>query len=226
MIRTQLSDSIEDYLKAIYELGREHDRVSTNQIATRLEVTAASVTGMLKRLAKNEPPLVEYQKHHGVTLTPAGKSVALEMVRHHRLLEMFLHETLGYAWDEVHLEADRLEHVISEEFEERLAEHLGHPRHDPHGSPIPSRSLQLPSAQLVTMNKLQPGDQAVVRQVEDDDPALLRYLSTIGLVPGACLDVQAYSQFDENLSVLISDAPTQVVLGPAVTRQIKVELIR
>ncbi|HEY4718118.1 MAG TPA: metal-dependent transcriptional regulator, partial [Anaerolineales bacterium] len=115
--RETLSQSIEDYLKAVYELTRGEGRASTNALAEYLNIAPASVTGMLQKLAATEPALLEYQKHHGVRLTPAGEKVALETIRHHRLLELFLHQMLGYEWDQVHEEADRLEHVISEQFE-------------------------------------------------------------------------------------------------------------
>ena len=133
-----LSAPIEDYLKAIYELTQEQDRASTNEIAEQMGVTPASATGMMQRLATADPPLVDYQKHRGVALTEQGKRNALEVIRHHRLLETFLQEKLGYTWDEVHADADRLEHVISEELEERISQTLGDPAYDPHGEPIPT----------------------------------------------------------------------------------------
>ncbi len=120
-MQTNLTDAVEDYLKVIYELTQEEYPASTNAIAERLGVAPASVTGMLKRLAAGEPPLLEYTRHHGATLTAEGRQAALEVIRHHRLLELFLQEKLGYSWDKVHAEADRLEHVISEEFEESIA---------------------------------------------------------------------------------------------------------
>ena len=121
-MKTEVTHAIEDYLKTIYELTVSQERASTNQIADSLDIKPASVTGMVKKLAMSEPPLVDYQKHRGVALTHDGERVALETIRHHRLLETFLHETLGFEWDTVHEEADRLEHVISEEFEERIAQ--------------------------------------------------------------------------------------------------------
>ncbi|HUN23853.1 MAG TPA: metal-dependent transcriptional regulator, partial [Anaerolineales bacterium] len=120
-----LSDSIEDYLKAIYKLQQNESPVSTNALAAELAIMPASVTGMLKKLAEHQPAVVEYRRHHGVLLTPAGEKIALEVLRHHRLIELYLMEALGYRWDEVHAEAERLEHVISEEFEERIARFLG-----------------------------------------------------------------------------------------------------
>jgi DtxR family Mn-dependent transcriptional regulator len=221
-MRPNLTHAIEDYLKAIYELSLSDGRATTNQIAERLEVTPASVTGMIKRLAATEPALLLYQKHHGVELTEAGEKVALEIIRHHRLLELFLHETLGFSWDEVHEEADRLEHVISETLEERIATALGDPTLDPHGAPIPTKELNLPPQVRVRLMMLREGQEAVVQRVEDDDPELLRYLETIGLVPLAQVEVIERSVFDDNLRLLIDDR--EVVLGPRVTEQVYVEV--
>lgn len=221
-MRERLTQSVEDYLKSIYELTQEDERVSTNRIAERMGVTAASVTGMLQRLAANEPPLLDYHKHHGVELTQEGERVALEIIRHHRLLELFLHKTLGYSWDEVHAEADRLEHVISEDFEERIAQALGNPQHDPHGDPIPSRDLRLPLERAVPLSRLRPGQTGTVHRVGNENPDLLRYLHGIGVVPQARLVVRDFSTFDENLSVEI-DGRT-VVLGPGISEHIYVEV--
>lgn len=224
MLREKLTQSIEDYLKAIYELTLDQERASTNEIAQRMGVTPASVTGMLKRLAANDPPLLDYHKHRGVALTPEGELVALELIRHHRLLELYLHERLGYSWDEVHEEADRLEHVISEEFEERIAQALGDPLIDPHGDPIPTRDLQMLPDAWERLSDLREGQQAIVQRVGDEDPKLLRYLHNIGLVPRSRLRVVDYSGFDGNLSLAIAGEDDLVVLGPRVTRQIFVEV--
>jgi DtxR family Mn-dependent transcriptional regulator len=137
MAKAELTEAIEDYVKVIYTLTPGKRRASTNEIAGKMGVRPASVTGMLQRLVVLDPPLVDYQKHQGVLLTPEGERVALEIIRHHRLIELFLHERLGYSSAEVHPEADRLEHVISEELEERIFELLGEPTHDPRGEPIP-----------------------------------------------------------------------------------------
>jgi len=148
--------------------------------------------------------------------------VALEIIRHHRLLELFLHETLGYTWDEVHAEADRLEHVISEDFEERIAQALGDPQHDPHGDPIPTRELDLPPRSETRLYELRIGQQAIIQRVKNDDPELLRYMQNIGLVPQARLKVLERSSFDDNLTLQIEDRV--LVLGPRVTREIFVEV--
>jgi DtxR family Mn-dependent transcriptional regulator len=219
-MRENLSDASEDYLKSIYALATESGRASTNQIAERMGVKPASVTGMIQKMAAADPPLVEYQKHRGVVLTPQGEKVALEIIRHHRLLELFLFRTLGYSWDEVHGEADRLEHVISEDFEERIAEALGNPLHDPHGDPIPTRDFRLPQSLGVRLSELRPGQSAKVQRVEDSEPELLRYLSSIGILPGAHIHVLDFSPFDDNLFLQIAGQEESVVLGPRVTAKI------
>lgn len=222
-MRENVSPAVEDYLKTIYALAADDGRAATNQIAERMDVTPASVTGMIQKMAAAEPPLVEYQKHRGVALTTAGKNIALEIIRHHRLLELFLHETLGYTWDEVHGEADRLEHVISEDFEERIAQALGDPAHDPHGDPIPTRDFLLPPTSNLQLADLRPGSQVVVQRVENVEASLLRHLSEIGMVPGARLKVLEYSPYDENLKLDIEGRADPVVLGPCITCQIYVE---
>ncbi len=224
-MRENLTRVIEDYLKSIYELTRASERATTNQIAARMEVTPASVTNMIQKLAETNPPLLDYRKHHGVQLTPEGERVALEIIRHHRLLEMFLHETLGYSWDEVHEEADRLEHVISEEMEERIAISLGNPLHDPHGDPIPSRDLQMPQSTAVTLSQLRPFQKAQVKRVSDSDPDLLRFLSERGIEPAAQLEILDYSPFDNNLQVQVIGEVEPVVLGAVITSQVFVDLI-
>jgi DtxR family Mn-dependent transcriptional regulator len=223
-MRENLTRVIEDYLKTIYELTRSNERATTNQIADRMGVTPASVTNMIQKLAATDPPLLDYRKHRGVQLTPEGERVALEIIRHHRLLEMFLHQTLGYSWDEVHEEAERLEHVISEEMEERIAVSLGDPQHDPHGDPIPSRDLQMPESTDVTLSQLRPFQKAQVMRVSDSDPDLLRYLSEMGVEPAARLEILGYSNFDNNLQVQVTGEDAPVVLGARVTSQIFVQI--
>jgi DtxR family Mn-dependent transcriptional regulator len=223
VMRDQLTHAVEDYLKAIYLLTNEFGRATTTQIANQLDVKPGSVTGMIQKMAATSPPLVDYQKHRGVVLTPQGEAVALEIIRHHRLLELFLHETLGYSWDMVHGEADRLEHVISEDFEERIAEVLGDPSHDPHGDPIPTRDFQMPAASTLQLSALRPGQQASIQWVDSSDPELLRYLSSMGLVPQASLEVLDYSEYDGNLTLKVRGQAETFVLGPRVTAQIYME---
>jgi DtxR family transcriptional regulator, Mn-dependent transcriptional regulator len=221
----QLSDTVQDYLKVIYDLSADNQRVGTGQIAEILNVSPASVTDMFQRLAGENPPLLDYVKHQGVALTDDGQKAALETIRHHRLLELFLHKVLGYSWDEVHTEADRLEHVISEEFEERVAVVLGDPQWGLHGKPIPSRSLVMPDLDTSYLRDLRPGQSGVVHSVNDDDPGLLRYLESRGLVPGTSFEVIDYSPYDDNLHIRIKGENDVVVLGTSVTVQIRVEVL-
>jgi DtxR family Mn-dependent transcriptional regulator len=223
-MRKNLTQSIEDYLKAIYELTSKEGRATTTKLAEYLDVTPASVTGMIKKLAVTKPPLLEYKKHRGVLLTKHGKDVALEIIRHHRLLEMFLHQVLHYPWDEVDEEADRLEHVISEKFEERIAEALGHPSYDPHGDPIPNKDLTLPESADTPLITLRKGQQATIKRVRDTDPDLLRHLSEIGIVPGIKVEIISFSEFDGNLAIKTIETQETNVLGPRITEQIFVEL--
>ena len=218
-----ITQSIQDYLKHIYELNENGGAASTNDIAARLNIAPASVTGMLQKLANAKPPLVIYKKHQGVTLTKNGEKAALEVIRHHRLLETFLVNTLGYSWDEVHLEADKLEHVISEDFEARMAEALGHPTRDPHGELIPTADLTMPADESYPLASLRTDETATVRRVSDDDPALLRHLREIGVVPEVKIVVKNYSEFDGNLTIKVEGQKSNVVLGTAVTTQVFVD---
>jgi len=177
-----LSPAVEDYLKAIYKLADEQPATTTD-VARRLDVSSASVTNMVKRLA--EMQLVEYQSYRGVTLTPAGEKIALEIIRHHRLLETYLREVMGYSWEQMHDEAEQLEHHISEEFESKLDELLGYPTHDPHGHPIPSRDGEIVKTAAIVLHEAKAGDTVVVRHLSDTNTELLRYLEDLGLLPGA-----------------------------------------
>ena len=218
-----MTQSIQDYLKHIYELNENGGSASTNDLAARLNIAPASVTGMLQKLASSKPPLVLYKKHQGVTLTKNGEKAALEVIRHHRLLETFLVSTLGYTWDEVHREADKLEHVISEDFEARMAAALGHPTRDPHGELIPSADLVMPVDESCPLASLRTDETATVRRVSDDDPALLRHLREIGVVPEVKIIVKKYSEFDGNLTLQVEGQKSNVVLGIAVTSHVFVD---
>ncbi len=222
---TDLSVATQDYLKIIFDLTERYDRASTSQIAQQLNIKPASVTGMLQKMAQDDPQLVDYRKHQGVTLTAEGRQAALELLRHHRLLETFLHEILGYSWDEVHDEAERLEHVISEDMERRMAAVLGNPNRDPHGQPIPNQDLELISTTDFPMSELRPGQEAIVRRVEDNSPELLRYLHSLGLRPQSRLSTLAYIPFDKTLQVQVQGQGEPAVLGPRITSQIFVELV-
>ncbi len=223
-MRLNLSQATEDYLKVIYELTSRGQRASTLEVAERMDVRPASATNMLQKMADGDPPLVDYQKHHGVTLTPAGHSAALEVIRHHRLLEVFLTQNLGYGWDEVHAEADRLEHHISEDLEARIARVLGDPAFDPHGAPIPSASLQLPERPSLPLSDLRPGQSAVVVQVQDGNPELLRYLDQLGLHLQTRLTALSYSALDGNLQLQLVGQAAPVTLGLGVTEKVAVEV--
>jgi DtxR family Mn-dependent transcriptional regulator len=223
MSSEQFTQSTQDYLKHIFELTENGAPASTTDLAERLGVAPASVTGMVQKLAAADPPLVDYRKHQGVSLTPAGERAALEVLRHHRLLETWLVQSLGYSWDEVHEEACRLEHVISEEFEARMDAVLGHPTHDPHGDPIPSAELVMPSEEVILLSSLRPPSRAVIVRVNDEDAAFLRHLETLGILPGVQLDLTDYSPFDDNLTISLR-GQTPTVLGPSITSKIYVEV--
>jgi DtxR family Mn-dependent transcriptional regulator len=223
-MRAKLSQATQDYLKTIYKLSGAHGRATTSQLADDLGVKPASVTGMLQKLAKASPSLVDYTKHYGVVLTAAGRVAALEIVRHHRLIELFLHERLEFPWDEVHEEAERLEHAISEKMERRIADLLGDPVRDPHGQVIPSPDLELSPTSEVSLDKLRPPQRALVQRVQDDDPSLLRYVERIGLLPSARLTVLEYRPYDGNLEIQIDGEEAPIVLGPRVTSQVYVDI--
>ncbi|MDX2436557.1 MAG: metal-dependent transcriptional regulator [Acidobacteriota bacterium] len=199
--RLTLSESQEDYLKQILLLQERHGKAGTKDLATRLQVRPASVTEMLGRLAQRG--LVEHTPYQGSTLTSSGRRVALEMLRHHRLLETYLVQQLGYSWDEVHEEAERLEHVISERFETKIAEAMGHPTHDPHGDPIPGEDLEMPPDELwVRLDELGSGERGEVARVGAQDRDSLRSLLELGVVPGSTVEV-----------IESGDASVRVMLG-------------
>lgn len=216
-----LTTSIQDYLKSIYELTENGEVASTNALSKKLKISAPSVTGMIQKLASAKPALVEYQKHQGVTLTKEGRKAALEVIRHHRLLEAWLVQTLGYSWDEVHEEAERLEHVISEDFERRIAAAMGHPVRDPHGELIPTADLKMPSDELTPLSALRPNQSATIKRVKASDPELLRYLEGLGLLPGTQIEVMDYSPFDHNLTLKVGRKT--FVLGLNITSKVYVE---
>lgn len=197
-----LSPAVEDYLKAIYKLAEEQPATTTD-VARRLDVSSASVTNMVKRLA--EMQLVEYQSYRGVTLTPAGEKIALEIIRHHRLLETYLREVMGYSWEQMHDEAEQLEHHISEEFESKLDELLGYPTHDPHGHPIPSRDGEIVKTTAIALHEAEAGDTVVVRHLSDTNTELLRYLEDLGLLPSAEAVIVEKAPFSGPLTLHVAD---------------------
>jgi DtxR family Mn-dependent transcriptional regulator len=218
-----VSSAIEDYAKAIYALERRcGDAVSTNAIAERLGVTPASASGMVKRLG--ELGLVEHQPYRGVSLSDEGRRVALEVMRHHRLLELYLVEGLGVPWDRVHAEAEVLEHVLSEELEELIAAKLGDPTHDPHGDPIPTRELEIEEGATESLQALDPGTAGTFTRISDSDPDMLRFLADRGIAPGNEFEVLDKHPFDGPLFVRFGDDVH--VLGGSLARAMRVEVRR
>jgi DtxR family Mn-dependent transcriptional regulator len=215
------SSAIEDYAKAIYALERRgSEPVSTNALADRLGVTAGSASGMVKRLG--ELGLAEHRPYHGVSLTAEGRRVALEVMRHHRLLELYLVESLGVPWDRVHAEAEVLEHVLSEELEELIAAKLGDPTHDPHGDPIPTRDLEIEERPTHSLQSLTIGDRGTFTRVSDSDPEMLRFLNERGIAPGDALEVVDKQPFGGPLFVRFGE--NVHVLGGALAKAMRVEL--
>ncbi len=198
------SSAVEDYAKAIYSLQDGEGNVSVSALAQRLEVTPASASGMVRKLG--ELGLVTHERYRGVRLTEAGTRLALEMVRHHRLLELFLAESLGVPWDRVHQEAEVLEHVLSDELEALIAAKLGHPTHDPHGDPIPSADLVLAEEITACLSSLEPGEEATVVRISDADPEILRYLAAREIVPGTRVRVVDKQPFGGPLFVEVEGA--------------------
>ncbi|MDQ3769172.1 MAG: metal-dependent transcriptional regulator, partial [Actinomycetota bacterium] len=199
-----VSQAIEDYAKAIYALEhRAGGPVSTNELAERLGVTPGSASAMLKKLSVRG--LVDHQPYRGVRLTAAGRRVALEVLRHHRLLEVFLVEVLDVPWDRVHAEAEVLEHVLSEELEELISAKLGDPRLDPHGDPIPTAALTIEEGETRSLEELEPGARGRFVRVSDSDPAMLRYLSERGISPGDPIEVVDRQPFGGPATVRFGD---------------------
>ena len=217
------TSAIEDYAKAIYALERRGgEAVTTNALAERLGVTPASASGMVKRL--DELGLVEHRPYRGVWLTDDGRRVALEVMRHHRLLELYLVKSLGVPWDRVHEEAEVLEHVLSEDLEELIAAKLGDPTVDPHGDPIPTRELTIEEGATESLQALSPGDRGIFARVSDSDPEMLRWLADRGIAPGATLEVIDKQPFDGPLFVRFGDHVQ--VLGGALAQAMRVEVRR
>jgi DtxR family Mn-dependent transcriptional regulator len=206
---------MEDYLKAVYRLEHDGAPVTTQRLADELKFSGPSVTNMVKRLA--ELKLLTHNPYHGVQLTPAGEQVALEVVRHHRLLELYLSEALGYDWDQVHAEAERLEHHVSEELEARMERVLGYPEFDPHGDPIPSRTGQVPDRREGSLTDLEVGASEVVTRVSDRNPDHLRFLGEMGLKPGTELKMLEKMPFGGPVRVEIEGTEHLVPIAVAET---------
>jgi len=205
-----LTPTIQNYLKAIYILSGGSCEASTTDLAAYLEIKPASVTEMLQKLSASAKPLVAYKKHQGARLTPEGMQAALEIIRHHRLLETYMVRILGYSWDSVHKEACRLEHVISEEFETRIAQSLGEPTRDPHGAPIPSSELHLPLFHDVPLINLTIGAQGVIRRIQSKTPTTLRQLGMLGIVPGAPFTINTRNMKTKTIGLTLNNKTVTV----------------
>jgi DtxR family Mn-dependent transcriptional regulator len=213
-----LTGPVEDYLKAIYELERSGKAAETNAIAGLLSIAPASVSGMVRRLA--DQGLITHERYHGARLTTAGRRAALRTLRRHRVIEAYLTSALGYSWDRVHDEAERLEHAASDELIDRMAETIGEPATDPHGAPIPTREGTLEERSLVPLSSLAAGDSARVEAVSDRNADRLRYLAELGIIPGAVLRVVAREPFEGPIALSVGKQSRTI--GPALASQIMV----
>ncbi|MDH3197395.1 MAG: metal-dependent transcriptional regulator [Candidatus Krumholzibacteria bacterium] len=213
-----LSEAMQNYLKAIYEILERQDKATTSAIARRMGIAAPSVTAMVKKLARLK--LVTHAPYQGVRLTTVGEKTALEVVRHHRLVELYLSEALGVPWDRVHAEAEKLEHVLSEELEERISEALGHPAFDPHGAPIPARDGSLSRVEARSLAEVPAGDRVRVVEVDDRDPELLRYLGDLALYPGKELEVLRVEPYNGPFVVRVDGR--ERIVGRAAAQEILV----
>jgi DtxR family transcriptional regulator, Mn-dependent transcriptional regulator len=200
--------AVEDYLKTIYDLSRAGGAVTTSAIATRLAVAPGTVTGMVKKLATLN--LVTHESYRGVVLTEAGRKIALEVIRHHRLVELYLYEAMGVPWDQVHAEADKWEHVLSEAMEERMDEILGNPTTDPHGSPIPSPALEVEEREHSPLAGLAAGQRGRVAEVGDEDAEMLRYFADLGLFPETPVEVVSVAPFDGPMVLRVAGAEQSI----------------
>ncbi len=214
---------VEDYLKAIYELERATGAAATNDVARALDIAPPSASWMIQRLAAQG--LLKYERYHGARLTKAGQRAALRILRRHRIIETFLVRVLHYGWDEVHAEAERLEHAASDELVDRMAETLGEPTVDPHGAPIPTRQGTVVERERASLADLASGERARVVGASDEDAARLRYLAELGLVPGAAVVVVAHEPFDGPITVRLPDAAGTVErpIGVTLARGVVVE---
>jgi DtxR family Mn-dependent transcriptional regulator len=209
---TPLTRSVEDYIKVIYHVSGQAGFASPSEVATMLDVARPSVTGMIKRLS--ETGLTEHVPYRGIQLTAAGRRAALRMIRRHRILETYLTRRLGYDWDSVHEEAERLEHAVSDKLIDRMAVALGAPRYDPHGEPIPTAAGEMEETELIALARAQVGPALELREVRTQDPQRLRYLAEQGLIPGTRMEVTERQPFN---------GPTMVLAG-GVTRVVGQEL--
>jgi DtxR family transcriptional regulator, Mn-dependent transcriptional regulator len=213
-----LTEPVEDYLKAIYAIGRGWGPAATNEIAERLDLAPASVSGMVRRLA--DQGLLAYERYRGVTLTASGRRAALRTLRRHRVIEAYLSRALGYPWDRVHEEAERLEHAASDELVDRMAATIGEPIVDPHGAPIPTRDGAVDETEYTSLAELPIGATGVVARVADEDPEMLRYLGELSIIPGTQLTVKARAPFDGPITLTVGKE--ELSIGPALAAQVLV----
>ena len=209
--RDALTAPVEDYLKAIYTIGRGSGAAATNEIAERLALAPASVSGMVRRLA--DQGLLAYERYHGVKLTETGRRAALRTLRRHRVIEAYLARALGYPWDRVHEEAERLEHAASDELIDRMAVTIGEPEVDPHGAPIPTRDGSVDETEYTSLADIPIGVPGVVVRVTDEDPEMLRYLAELAILPGKRVTVKARAPFDGPITVMVGRH--ELSIGPS-----------
>jgi DtxR family transcriptional regulator, Mn-dependent transcriptional regulator len=215
----ELTGPVEDYLKAIYDIERTAGAAATNDIAQRLSVAPASVSGMIRRLS--DQGLVNHEPYRGAKLTPTGKRAALRTLRRHRIIESYLAQALGYPWDRVHEEAERLEHAASDELIDRMAASIGEPDVDPHGAPIPTRDGSVDERHLRSLADMESGRSARIVRVSDEDPAMLRYLADMGIVPGSIVVVADRAPFGGPITLVVGDDRHSV--GPELAAHIRVD---
>src|SRR3954452_23078472 len=216
--REPLTAPVEDYLKAIYALGKGSGAAATNEIVQRLDLSPASVSGMVPRLA--DQVLLAYERYHGVKLTESGRRAALRTLRRHRVIEAYLAEALGYPWDRVHAEAERLEHAASDELVDRMAATIGEREVDPHGAPIPTRDGAVDETEYRSLADLKVGLSGSVVRVSDEDPEMLRYLAELTIVPGKRVTVKARAPYDGPITLSIGRQ--ELSIGPALAAQVLV----
>jgi DtxR family transcriptional regulator, Mn-dependent transcriptional regulator len=215
-VSESLTAPAEDYLKAIYAIGRGSGAAATNDIAQRLAIAPASVSGMVRRLA--DQGLLAYERYHGVRLNESGRRAALRTLRRHRVIESYLSEALGYPWDRVHDEAERLEHAASDELVDRMAATIGEPEVDPHGAPIPTRDGSVDETEYTSLAQLPTGASGVVVRVSDEDPAMLRYLAELSILPGKKLTVKARAPYDGPITLTLGRQ--ELSIGPALAANV------
>ncbi len=215
-----LSRNIQDYLKRIYELTQGGGQATTSELAGLLNISAASVTNMIQKLSRLEPPLVIYKKHQGVHLTEAGQKAALKIIRRHRLIEHYLVEKLDYTWDEVHEEAEILEHAMSSRLEARIDAALGYPEFDPHGDPIPNANLDLPEIKKMSLITMETGQRGRLLRVPHENPEVLRYLGKSGLRPGVRIKLLSRTPYDQTMRIRILETGEEAIIGPSLGAEI------